>query len=105
MGSTLDGCLEKRTGYGLLYSFHSLVVALALTDTDMSNTLVDHDSLNIRKVEVDQCRQINQVCNALYSLLQNLICFSESFRHGSPAVYDLKQTVIWDDDQCVYILF
>ena len=36
---------------------------------------VGHNGLNICEVEVDECRQVDQVCDALYGLLQNLVCF------------------------------
>ena len=60
-----DGCLKQRTGNSLLYSLQSLVIALCLADTDMGDTFICHNSLNICEVKVDQCRQIDQVCDAL----------------------------------------
>ena len=75
MACTLDGGLKQRTGNSLLYSLECFVVALCLADTDMCDAFVSHNSLNICEVEVDQCRQVDQVCDTLYGLLQNLICF------------------------------
>ena len=75
MACTLDGGLKQRTGNSLLYSLERFVVALCLADTDVGDTLVGHNGLNICEVEVDECRQVNQVCDALYGLLQNLVCF------------------------------
>ena len=72
---TLDGGLKQRTGNSLLYSLERFVVALCLADTDVGDTLVGHNGLNICEVEVDECRQVDQVCDALYGLLQNLVCF------------------------------
>ena len=40
--------------YSLLYCLQCLVVTLGLSDTDMCDTLVLHNGLNICKVEVDQ---------------------------------------------------
>ena len=34
----------------------------------------------------------------LLCLLQNFVCFLESFRHRGTAVYDFKQLVIWNDN-------
>lgn len=48
--------------------------------------------------------QIDQVCDTLNCLLQHLICLLQCLRHCRPAVYDLKQLVIRDDDQRVNIL-
>ena len=44
------------------------------------------------KSRLISARKIDQVGNTLYCLLQNLVCFLESFRHRGTAVYDLKQT-------------
>ena len=75
MGSTLDGCLKKRAGYSLLNSLKCLLVALRLTNTDMSDALICHNSLNISEVKVDKTRNIDQVCDSLYCLEKNLIGF------------------------------
>ena len=90
MRSALNGCLKKRRRYRLLYSLHSLVITSCLTDTDVSDSLVCHNSLYVCKVKVDQCRQVDQVCNTLYCLLKNLISFLQSLRHGCPAVYNFQ---------------
>ena len=70
----------------------------------MSDTLIDHNSLDISKVKIDQTRNIDQVGNTLNCLLKNFICFLKSIRHSCAAVYDLKKTVIWDNDQSIYSL-
>ena len=101
MSSTFDGCLKQRRGYSLLNSFHSLVISSGLTNTDMCDSFICHNCLNIREVKVDQCRQIDQVCNSLDSLLQNLVSFAKCFRHSCTTVYDLKQFVVRDNDQCI----
>lgn len=98
------GRLEQRAGNCLLDCFERLVVALGLSDTDVCDTLVLHDCLYICKVQIDQCREINQVCDTLNCLLQHLICLLQCLRHCRPAVYNLKQLVIRDDDQRVNIL-
>ena len=105
MACTLDGCLKQRTGYSLLYSFECFVVALCLADTDVGDTLVVHNSLNICEIQVDQCRHVDQVCDALYCLLQNFVCFLQCFRHCSTTVNDLKQFVVRDNDQSIYVVF
>ena len=74
MGSTLDRRLEQRAGNCLLDCFECLVVALGLSDTDVCDTLVLHDCLYICKVQIDQRREIDQVCDTLNCLLQHLIC-------------------------------
>ena len=102
MGRTLDGCLQKRGGYRLLYCFHGFIVSSCFSDTDMSDSLVCHNCLNIRKVQIDESRQIDQVCNALYCLLKHFVCFAESLRHSRPAVYDLQKFIIWNNDQCIH---
>ena len=98
---TLDGCLKQRAGYSLLNSLKCLVITLCMTDTDMSDTLVHHNGLNICKVKIDKTRNIDQVGNTLYCLLKNLICFLQCIRHRGTAVYDLKKFIIRDNNQSI----
>ena len=105
VGCALNGRLKQRAGNCLLYCLQSLVVTLSLSDTDMCDTLVLHNGLNICKVEVDQCRQVDQVGDTLYCLLQYLVCLLQCLRHCRPAVYDLKQLVIRNYNQRIHILF
>ena len=65
---------------------------------------VRHDSLDIRKVKVDECRLIDQVRNTLNCLLKDFIRLLQSFRHRCSSVNDLKQLVIGDDDQRIHVL-
>ena len=74
MACALDSSLQKRAGYGLLYCLNGLVIALCVSDSDMSNALVGHNRLHISEVQINQTRNIDQVGDALYCLLQNLIC-------------------------------
>ena len=101
---TLNGCLKQRARNCLLYRINCLVIAVALADTDMCDTLILHDCGDIRKVKIDKTWHIDQIRDALYALLKNLISFLERIRHGCPAVYDLKKTVVRDDNQCIDIL-
>ena len=103
MGCAFDRSLQKRAFHCLFDSFQCFVVSFCMSDTDMCDTLVCHNSLNIGKIEVDQCRQIDQVCNTLNRLLKDFVCFLECFRHGCTAVYNLKQLIIWDYNQCIYV--
>ena len=104
MACTLNGSFKKRAGYSLLNCLNSLVITLSLTNTNMSDTLIDHNSLDISKVKIDQTRNIDKVSNTLNCLLKDFICFLKSIRHSGTAVYDLKKTVIWDNDQSIYSL-
>ena len=105
MGSALDRCFQKRTGNCLFDCLKRLVVSASGSDTDMSDTLVFHNSLYIRKVEVDQRRYIDQVCNTLDTLLEHFVSFLQSFRHRCPSVYYFQKFIIRNYDQCVHILF
>ena len=105
MSCAFNGRLKKRGGYCLLNSFHSLVVSSCLSNTDMSDALVCHNSLNICKVKVDQCRQIDQIGDSLNRLLKNFVSLAECLRHGCPAVNDLEKLVIRNNDQCIHCLF
>ena len=75
VGSALDRCLKKRAGYSLFYSLECLLVALRLADTDMCDALVCHYSLNICEVKIDKTRNVDQICDSLYSLKKDLIGF------------------------------
>ena len=105
MGSAHNGRLQKRAGHSLLYCVQGLVIALTGTDTDVCNTLVGHNRLYIREVQINQGRQVNQVGNSLYRLLQNLICLLQSIRHGCTAIHNLQQLVIGDHNQGIHALF
>ena len=67
----------------------------AFFDTDVCDALVDHNGLNICKVQIDKAWNIDQVCNSLNCLLKHLICLLKSIRHGGPAVNDLQKTGHW----------
>ena len=69
----------------------------------MRHALVAHDGLDIRKVEVDDRGHVDQVCDPLYSLLQDLIGLLERFGKCRPAVHDLQQFVIGDHDQGIHV--
>ena len=105
MGCTGNSSLQKGTLYCHLHSFHCLIIALAFTDTDVSNTLVLHNRLYICEIQIDQCRQIDQICDALYCLLKHFICLLQGFRHSRTSVHDLQKLVIRNDNQCIDIIF
>ena len=44
-----------------------------MSDTDMSDSFSCHDGLYIRKVQIDQSREVDQIRNALHCLLQHFI--------------------------------
>ena len=85
--SALDGSLEKRALYCLLYSLESLLIALGLTDTDMGDTAVGHNSLNVGKVKIDKSRLIDKVCDAGDCLLQKEL-FSKIALHTVSFIND-----------------
>ena len=93
MRSACDGCLKQRTCHSLLDCLQRLVVAASLSDTDVGDSLVGHNCLDIREVKVDKRRYVDQVCDALDTLLQNLVRLLQGFRHGSASVYHLKQFI------------
>ena len=105
MACTLNSCLKQRAGNGLLYSLDGLVVALCLSDTDVCDALVDHNGLNICKVQIDKAWNVDQVRNSLNCLLKHLICLFKGIRHGGSAVNDLQKAVIGDNDQSIHCLF
>ena len=105
MGRTGNRRLKQRTCHSLFYSLKRLVVSSSMSDTDVSNALVDHNGLDIRKIKVDQRRYIDEICNALDTLLKNFVRLFQSVRHRCSSVNDLKKLIIRNDNQCVYIFF
>ena len=102
MRCSCDGRLQKRTGDCLFYCLQRLVVSSCSTNTNMCDTLVCHDGLYVCEIQIDQCRQIDQVSNTLYCLLQYFICFLQCLRHGSSAVHDLQKLIVRNHDQRIY---
>ena len=61
-----NSSLKQRAGNSLLHSLNAPCRRrLALSDTDMSDTLVRHNGLHIRKVQIDQARNVDQVRDSL----------------------------------------
>ena len=69
MACTIDGCLKKRRCNGKFHCLDCFLIAIGITDTDMCHTLVLHNGLHIGKIQIDKCRQIDQICDSLYCLL------------------------------------
>ena len=105
MCSTGNGGLKKRTLNSHLHRFTGFIITLAATNTDMCYTLVLHNGLHIRKVQVDDRRTIDQVRNTLNRLLQHFISLLKSFRHSRTTVNNFKELIIWNHNQGIYILF
>ena len=103
MRCTLDRRLKQWTGNCFLYSLYALIVPTAGSNSDMGDSLIFHNRLYVCKVKVDKTRYIDQVSDTLHTLLQHFVCFLQSIRHRSASIYDLKQLVVWNDDQCINI--
>ncbi len=56
-----------------VYSLECFVVALCLADTDVGDTLVGHNGLNICEVKVDKTGTL--IRSVMYSLKKDLIGF------------------------------
>ena len=69
MRCTGNCSIQQRAFHSHLNCFTRLIITLTGTNTDMCNTLVLHNGLDIGKVKVNDSRYINQVCDSLYSLL------------------------------------
>ncbi len=104
MSRTADIRFQQRAFHCHFNSLKRLVIPLRLTDANVGNTLVLHDSLNIGKIQIDNCGQIDQVRDALNRLLENLVRLLERLRHSSTPVHDLKQLIVGNNDQSVHKL-
>ena len=102
---TCNRGLKQRTCNSLFYCFQCLVVAASLSDTDMCNSLVCHDSLYVCKVQVDQRRYIDQVGNTLDTLLKHFVSLLKRLRHGGTSVYNFQKLIIRDNNQGVNAFF
>ena len=105
MRSTGNGCLKKRTGNSLLNCLKSLIIATSLSDTDMRDSFVRHNRLDIGKVKVDKRRYIDKVCNTLDTLLQYFIRLLKGLRHGGASVYHFQKFIIRDNNQSIHAFF
>ena len=101
---TADGGFQKRALHGHFHGHECLVVTLALADTDMCDTLVLHDSLDVRKIQVDDSGQIDQVRDTLNRLLKHFVRLLQSLRHGSAPVHNLQKLIIGNHDQRIHML-
>ena len=97
--------LKQRGRAGNLDCLERLVVAVRLADTDVSDALVGHDRLHIRKVEVDETRHIDEIRDALHCLLEHFVRLAESLRHRGAAIHNLKELVVRNHNQRVNRLF
>ena len=70
-----------------------------MSNSDMSDALIDHNGLNVREIQIDQARHIDQVRNTLNRLLKYLIRLLQSIRHSSAAVYNFQKPVIGNNNQ------
>ena len=70
----------------------------------MRNAAVSHDGLNICKVEVDDARVLDQVGDALDTLLEDFVRHAEGIHDGGIRIARLEELVVRDDDDGVYVL-
>ena len=67
----------------------------------MCYALVLHNCLDIGKIEVNKSRYIDKICNSLYCLLKDFIRLLKCIRHRSPAVNNLKQFIVRNNNKCI----
>ena len=68
----------------------------------MSNALVAHNGLYVRKVEVNDCGDVDQIGNPLYCLLKDFVGLHQGFRHAGTLVHNFQNLVIRDNDQSIH---
>ncbi len=98
MGSASDGGFQQRACHCKLHCFYRLVIARSHANADMGKALVLHNGLDVRKVQVNQGWDINQVRNPLHRLLQHFVCLAQGVRHCGSPVYNFQKLIIWDDN-------
>lgn len=60
-----------------------------------------HDGANVREVHVDHTRDGDQVGNTLNTIVENFIGCAERFHDGQVRIAQLKQAVVWNNDEGV----
>ena len=80
---------------------HRAALAGTVTDAHMRNAAVLHDRTHVRKVQIDQAGNDDQIGNALDALIQNVVRHLERFDHRRALADDLKQFVVRDHNKSV----
>ena len=99
MGSPLNCRFKQRACDCLLHRIDTFIIPRTDTDANMGNPLVFHNCLHVRKVKVNQPRHINQVGDALDTLLEHLVRLAQRLRHRCAAIHDLKKAAEENRDE------
>ena len=102
---TFDRCFEQRTGDRLAGSRGRPTVTRAVTDTHQRRARIAEDHLDVGEVGVDQAGDRDEVGDALHALEQNLVGHLECVDHGGLVAGNCEETIVWDDDHRVDLLF
>ena len=69
----------------------------------MSGACAAHDLANVLEVEVDKTRCVNQVGDALYAVLEDVVCLCKGVEKGNLGFRNQTQTLVLDNDQGIHI--
>ena len=86
-----------------LDGFAQTALALTVTGTHDGHAAVFEYGAHVVEVEVDDASAGNDFGDALGSHAQRVVGLSEGVEHRQVCIY-LAQTLIVDDQQCVYVL-
>ena len=98
---TGDAGLQQRAGDGSLGGVLGLAGTLGNTDTHVGKAGVLHDGADVREVEVDEGRDVDQAGDALNALTQHIVGGLEGVHQGDLLLTDELQALVRDDDQRV----
>ena len=98
-----DAGLQQRAGDGSLGGVLGLAGALGDADTHVGEAGVLHDGADVREVQVDEGRNVDQAGDALNALTQHVVGSLESVHQGDALLADELQALVGDDDQGVYV--
>jgi len=101
----VNGDVQQLAGDRHLGCNAGFVLAGGVSNRHQRRAAFRHDRLHIRKVQVDQTGDGDQLGNALDALAQHIIGHAEGILQAGALVHNLQQPVIGDDDQRVGMFF
>ena len=98
-GAAQADLVEKRICNRFLGSLCCTIFAIGFARTHHGFAHFVHHGANVCKVEVDKTRTYHQVCNALNTLIKNIICEREGVSKCCFFSGNAEQVLVWNDDQ------
>ena len=95
--SAFDGGLQKRAGNRSRCGVLGLVLTIGTADTHVCVTGVSHDGADVREVQVDEARDLDEFGDALDTLTKDIVRCVKRVGERDGFVGVIFQTVVRDD--------